>query len=722
MLSVFTLAAMRTVPTDLAGLSEGGVRPKLVDRYGQPLTITFQNHWNVHDRLPLHEIPAVLQGAFILAEDKRFYQHSGIDWLARFNAVLQNVIALEGIRGASTISEQVVRMLHVRKRSIWARWLEGWEARKLEQQVDKASILEFYLNQVPYAAQRRGVQQAARYYFDRDLNTLSEKEMMSLAVLVRAPSRFDLHKSTNRIQGRLNLLIDRAAKNKLIANAQDIKSAELQLRRANDLPEASHFARHVYQGLGSAQMTTTTAKPVVIETTLDSRLQTYANELLNDQLKRFANKNVRNAGMLVVDHINNEVLAWSVGENGQAVDTEYDTILSKRQPGSTLKPFVYAAALRKGWNASTMIEDRPLSEGVGRGVHQYRNYSNKHYGAVSVRNALGNSLNIPAIKAAKYVGLPSLLNTLNGLGLNELDLRSVDYGNGIALGNGESSLYSMARAYAVLARNGFYQDFNLIKNASLAAPKPVFSAELTSLIANILSDDDARSLEFGRGGNLHFPVQTAIKTGTSNDYRDAWIFGFNHRYLVGVWMGNLNNEPMLGITGSKGPALIMRSMFAELNKHGPTQPLYLSPRLSEQEVCIDDGALSDGRCATRSEYFLPDAANTLKQAEKSRFEKLGEVTATPGMSRGYQLLSPINQTQMAYDPRIPSALQLAEFKLNQNDGVERAEWFINESLVAVNQGEPHLWPIARGEYTLTVRVFSESGNPPTTLSAAYLVK
>ena len=158
----------------------------MLDRRGEPLNATFTNGWNLHDAVPLHEIPPFLRAAFVTAEDKRFFEHAGPDWRARLSAAWTNVKSGRAVRGASTISEQVVRMLHPRPRTVWSRWLEGWEASELERRFTKSEILELYLNQVPYASNRRGVRQAARYYFARDLATLSKKEMLALAVLVRA--------------------------------------------------------------------------------------------------------------------------------------------------------------------------------------------------------------------------------------------------------------------------------------------------------------------------------------------------------------------------------------------------------------------------------------------------------------------------------------------------------------------------------------------------------
>ena len=193
---------------------------QVLDRHNIPLTVTYQNRWNIHDYVALHTIPLFLQQAFVVSEDKRFYEHRGVDWKARCYAFWQNLKALRPVRGASTISEQVIRMWRPRPRTIWSRWLEGCEATRLERAFSKADILEFYLNQVPYSGQRRGVVQAARYYFDRDLDTLNQIEMLALVVLVRAPGRMDLHRGTTEIKGPIRRLAERLLKRGLIDRGQ----------------------------------------------------------------------------------------------------------------------------------------------------------------------------------------------------------------------------------------------------------------------------------------------------------------------------------------------------------------------------------------------------------------------------------------------------------------------------------------------------------------------
>ena len=717
-LTLLTRHHMRPLPSNLDTVYTTTVKPQLLDRNGQALTITYQNEWNSHDLRPLHRIPPRLQQAFILAEDKRFYEHSGIDWIARLNAVWQNLMALDGVRGASTISEQVVRMIHQRPRSIWAKWLEGWEARELESKVDKASILEFYLNQVPYAAQRRGVQQASNYYFDRDISTLNLKEMLALAVLVRAPSYFDLHKSTKRLNGRLEILLDRAHEAGMVDDVSRVKNTDLILAEPTELLNISHFASHIYQHANPNQKQ--------IRTTLDSHYQNVAQKLLNERLAILSKRKVANAGMIVVDHQSDEVLVWAVGETSKDKASDYDTILVQRQPGSTLKPFVYASAMEKGWTAATMIDDSPLTEGVGQGAHSYRNYSNSHYGKLSLRKALGNSLNIPAIKAAQYVGVEPLIDTLNKLGIQNLDLRSVDYGNGIALGNAEISLHSLVGAYSTLARQGVYRPLKTSFDQGKGRERSVFSPQVSSIIGNILSDPNARALEFSRGGTLNLPVQTAVKTGTSNDYRDAWVVGYNHRYVVGIWMGNLDNQAMDEVTGSNGPAFVLRSMFAELNRDSETKPLFLSRTLERREICIESGLEKNTNCSSRSEWFRTNTnisksgISETKQATKRLESSNARIEDQQIETESYLIAHPVDQMLVARDPRIPDHMEALEFKLNITEGFHSVDWLVNNVKVASTNTANYQWPLEAGKHIVQALVYESDSTKPVSTQAVVM--
>lgn len=372
-----------------------------------PLTFSYQNRWNTSDAVPLHEFPEFLQNAFTLSEDKRFFEHYGVDWIARGNALWQRFRYGQSARGASTITEQVVRMIHPRPRSFWSKWIEGLEALSLEMRAGKADILEFYLNQVPYAANRRGVVQASRYYFNRDVNTLGTKEMLALAVLVRAPSKFDLFEGKVQIEESIQRLAETMRSNGKIdeSSLYNLDTYDLALEPSKLPAQAFHFVDYVRGATGSESSWNQSK----VTTTLDGNLQQFVQDLLENRLKSLSSRNITHAAALVVDHKTHEILAWvSVGARcketqNQASGCKIDMVTVPRQPGSALKPFLYASAIEKGWTPATIIDDSPFSDTVGKGIHHFHNYSNTYYGKVTLRTALGNSLNIPAVHTINYV-------------------------------------------------------------------------------------------------------------------------------------------------------------------------------------------------------------------------------------------------------------------------------------------------------------------------------
>ena len=389
-----------------------------------------------------------------------------------------------------------------------------------------------------------------------------------------------------------------------------------------------------------------------------------------------------------------------------------DAVTIPRQPGSTLKPLLYALAFEIGWTAATMVDDSPLSESVGRGLHSYHNYSRIHYGPLRVREALGNSLNIPAVRAIQFVGVDEFLDCLQKLGIGSLQQHPDYYGDGLALGNGEITLRELVQAYAVLARQGIYRPLKYVMadEPRQEENRRIFSAESASLIGNILSDPDARRLEFGNSGLLRFPVQTAVKTGTSSDYRDAWAVGYNYGFTVGVWIGNLDQHATDGIAGATGPALVLRSVMAELNRHEDSRPLYLSPRLVKAEICKDSGLQANGHCASLSEWFVP-----------GYMPKTGTVQAKdPKLT---YLRHPTQGLQLAMDPRISDDQEAFVFRLANMPQSALADWYVDERLVGSTSIGEYLWRLQRGVHSVRVRIWLDgSGQFQDTSEISFIVK
>jgi penicillin-binding protein 1C len=702
MFLVATCLALTPVKKSLHAIQSDAQALQIVDRNGRPLTITYQNRWNVYDHVALHAIPPLLRSAFLISEDKRFFEHGGVDWRARGSALLQNWRSGRAVRGASTITEQVVRMINPRPRSLWSKWIEGLEAALLERTASKAEILEFYLNQVPFASNRRGVVQAARYYFSRDLSTLNDKEMLALAVLARAPSSYDLYKDSGRITGAIGRLAAALAGQGLMPPDQAARiAARPFVLSSPTLPvNAEHFAAYVRAHAGGTG---------TIHSTLDAGLQAAVQGIIDERVQALRHKNLHNAAALVADYTTGEILAWVVAGAGrpETPGGMIDALTVPRQPGSAQKPLLYALALDSGWTAATMIDDAPLAEAVGTGLHNFRNYSNIHYGRLPLREALANSLNIPALLTIRHVGTQKYLDALHRLGFESLDRGAEVYDEGLALGNGEVTLLELVQGFAAIANRGLYRPFRFYADdAGRAGARRIWSEEAASLIGNILSDSYARRLEFGNNSVLNLPMQTAAKTGTSTDYRDAWTVGYNHRYVVGIWMGNLDHGATDGITGAGGPALAFRSIFSVLNRNADSQPLWLSPRLSQADVCIESPH-DPSRCYMRAEYFMPGSGPG--QAGSA---------APPD---GVEIVKPTNGLQIALDPRIPRDHQKLPFTLRGLKPGQAVEWILNGEAIATS-GEQFLWPVARGKYRLQARITQNGTGVLTTAEISYIVK
>jgi penicillin-binding protein 1C len=593
-------------------------------------------------------------------------------------------------------------MLHPRPRTVWSKWLEGFEATSLERHVSKAEILEFYLNQVPYAAQRRGVAQAAHYYFNRDLSTLSLKEVLALVVLARAPSAYDLYAATQDLTGRIVRLGE--ALHLPQRDLDELRSTSISVERASALVNASHFIQYV-RGASPSQVQ---ADRSILQTTLDASLQRRAQGLLDTRIKGLAGRHVRNGALLVADHTSGEILAWVVGgaDDEKTPAGRIDAVTVPRQPGSALKPFLYARALDAGWTPATVIQDAPLTAAVGNGLHRFNNYSHAYYGSVTLRQALGNSLNIPAIHTIEFVGVSQYLEMLRALGFESLTRAASVYDEGLALGDGEVTLLELVRGYAALASRGVYAPLTVLKEGDRGVQRRVVSEEAASLVGNILSDPWARNLEFGIGSVLNFPMQTAVKTGTSTDYHDAWAIGYNDRYVVGIWMGNLDHSPMDGVTGSTGPALTLRAVFKELSTHRTTSPLFLSPKLERRDLCVP--APGGSGCISRSEYFMLGSAAP---------------APSPVVSRGrISLLQPTAGLHLAIDPRVPREKQAFEFILSGVEPSMQVEWVLDGASLARSAGGRYLWHLTRGGHTLEAVVWLEQERVGRSERVEFLVR
>ena len=513
---------------------------RIEDRNGYLLTEFLSSRETITRWIALEDISPWLVKAAVAAEDKRFYSHQGVDILAVFRAVVQNVTAGQVISGASTITMQLVRILEPGPRTLNRKIVEAFKALRLELSHDKKEILEQYLNRVPCGNLVYGVSAAARLYLDKSAANLSPAEAAFLASLPQAPGALNPFRRRDRALARRSLIINRMEALNFLSpeEAGRARVEPLVLASLARNFSAPHFVTHIRSLLPSPA-------PEIVRTTLNLDLQTKIEQLVGRVIAQGKIKDINQAAVLVMDHETREILAW-VGSADffDPREGQNDGVKALRQPGSAIKPFTYAAAFDSGLNPATMIDDSPVDYGLDRGVYSPANYDEQFHGPVSLRTALASSLNVPAVKLLDKVGLPRVHALMKQAGLNTLDREPDYYGLGLTLGSGEVNLLSLANAYATLASGGEYRPPVFFLNPERGGrdneqPRQVFSPQAAYLVTNILSDDPARLIGFGRDSLLSLPFPAAAKTGTSKNFRDNWTVGYTSRVVVAVWGGQL---------------------------------------------------------------------------------------------------------------------------------------------------------------------------------------
>lgn len=548
---------------------------KIYDRTGQILL------YDVHSDIkrtvvPFEEISRHIKNATVAIEDAEFYQHRGIRPLSFMRAVLANLQTGSFGQGGSTITQQVVKnaLLTVDKKV--SRKIKEWILSvKLERALSKDAILSHYLNETPYGGNMYGVEQASKTFFNKKANEVTLAEAAYLAALPQAPSYYSPY-GNNRgaLEERKGLVLMKMLENGFI-NQEEYDQAMTEVVTFQ-LPgdygiKAPHFVIFVKEYLEQRYGTDTVENGgLTVITTLDYNLQIKAEELAKKYaLQNKTSFNAENVGIIAVDPKNGDILAM-VGSRDyfdKEIDGNFNITLARRQPGSSFKPFVYATAFKKGYLPETVVFDAktefsthcnpdgtPIVLGQEALCYMPENYDHTYRGPVSLRNALAQSINIPAIKALYLAGLQDSLETARDFGITSLgDINR--YGLTLVLGGGEVSLLELTSAYGVFANNGTRNPYRTILSISDTngaiieqahpSPRTVIDPVIAQRVSDVLSDNTARAPAFGERSHLYIPERdVAVKTGTTNDYRDAWIVGYSPNIAIGAWAGNNDNSPM----------------------------------------------------------------------------------------------------------------------------------------------------------------------------------
>ncbi|MDO9315982.1 MAG: penicillin-binding protein 1C [Burkholderiaceae bacterium] len=657
----------------------------LLDRHGTPIqTLRTDSSVRRLPWLPLSEMSPALLHAIVFSEDRHFHEHSGVDWGALASSAWANAWNTR-TRGASTLTMQLAGLLDARLerpvggRSVTQKLGQIVRARELEARWSKAQILEAYLNSVPWRGELVGINALSQTLFGKRASGLDTHEAAVAAALVRGPNASAAvvtQRSCGVLQAQgmsctgLSALVELA----LVRRGGPVLGEQL----------APHAARYALSSVRKP--------PATLRSTLDASTQRVANAALRQQLVELSGRQVEDGAVLVLDNASGEVLAW-VGSSGDLSDAaQVDGVLARRQPGSTLKPFVYGLAFEQRLiTPASLLDDSPAQLATATGLYLPQNYDRTFKGWVSARTALASSLNVPAVRVGAMLGADALWARLNAFGF-ELPESGGYYGDSLALGSADVTLLALTNAYRALANGGVLSPVTLRRTlrasagapAARAAPKRVASAAATYLVTDILSDNNARVLTFGLDSALALRGPVAVKTGTSKDLRDNWCIGYSDHFTVGVWVGNASGAPMHDVSGVSGAAPVWRTVMQHLHAVVPA-----NRAAAPAGVVVARTRFEGAREPVRDELFLAGTESTRLHPN---------MQATPGsmsMASTFGIRSPREGSLYAIDPDMPPRAQRITFE------GEAGTWVLDGQVVG--RGARWQWAPWPGRHQLTLR-------------------
>lgn len=578
------------------------------DSYNESLILTDRNNivlrevtnssGNYAYWLDFEEIPPFVLDSLVAAEDENFYSHRGVDYRAVIRALWGNIRKLEVHSGASTISMQLARLVKKHKRSLSGKIAQVFTARALEVKLTKEQILTLYINMVPMGSGNSGLEAGAKEYFDTSLNLLSRSQVATLIGIIQGPSLYNPRRNNIGAIKRRDYVLNQ------LLNLGYIDSNSFERAKREELvtydrsvsPIAMHFTDYVifenqtkkFQGLQ--------------KTSLDSDLNSKIEDLLRIHIDKMKKDGITHGSILVLDNRTMDILAmvgspdyWD-GDKGSN-----NGVVTRRQPGSTLKPFTYAKAFELGKNPSDVISDIPVSfVGSDNKLYEPRNYSEEFLGPVTLFDALGRSLNIPAVKLANEIGIDRLLESYRSYGFWSL-IEDIDhYGLGLTLGSGEVSLIELVRSYSIFPNKGWLKDYRYLDSHGYHEGTKVMEESAAYLVTDILSNSNLRLRAFGINNPLLFPYPISIKTGTSNNWKDNWVIGYNKDFTLGVWVGNFSGDPtnqFSGIAGA-GPLFHQVSNLVTYHMNYKQEEIWtdIPDGIVVKEICLTSGHLPNEFC------------------------------------------------------------------------------------------------------------------------------
>ncbi|HBC45080.1 MAG: hypothetical protein UX08_C0010G0037 [Candidatus Collierbacteria bacterium GW2011_GWB1_45_35] len=643
-----------------------GFSTEILDRTGK---VILYDVFTDQDRkfTPLSEVSGFLKQATIAIEDKNFYNHQGFDPLSLFR-IMKNVVLERRLIGGSTLTQQLVKMiLLTNERSVSRKVREFMLALRIEKTFSKDEILQMYLNEAPYGGTAVGVAAASQIYFGKEPMDLSLSESVLLAGLPQSPSRYSPYNGSNNkaYLARSKEVSRRMREDGVITKEMealvDNELEKIQFRgMGSNRIKAPHFVMYIKQLLeekyGSSILETGGLK---VTTSLDWELQQKAEKTVKEEVDKVTSSlNIKNGSSVMLNTSTGEILTM-VGSKDffdTTIDGEVNVSMRLRQPGSSIKPLVYATAFSKNFNPASVLAD-VVTEFPGKDEktpYIPKNYDGKEHGLLHLRDALGSSINIPAVKLLALVGVENVLRQGYRMGLTSLEPTAetmARVGLSMALGGGEVRLLEMTAAYSAFANGGYKvepiailkiednQDKVIFEN-KLVKPERVLDEKVAFLINSILSDNNSRLLTFGPNSYLNMGARAvAVKTGTTNDLRDNWTIGWSRDIIVGVWVGNNNNEKMKNVaSGVSGAAPIWKREMLDGLTFKPDTPFTVPEGVSQIEVDKVSGYPAHDGFGSYKEWFvngsLPNGPDTVHTKVKICKNDPGKLADKVSISQG----------------------------------------------------------------------------------------
>ncbi len=713
-----------SAPIRTADIVQNQLAMQFSDRNGLPLGTLLTRDQEHTAVVPLNQVSPQFIQAILAAEDGSFYQHGALDIKAIIRAIKEAIHAKRIVSGASTITMQLARMLDPVPRNLLGKVQEIWLSWRLTAGMNKDEILSAYINRLPMGGNIYGVEAAARTYFSIPASDLNLAQASLLAAIPNNPTYFSPYEHWERLKQRQQYVLNRMVMDGYItgAIAERISTEKVVFQpRQRGITAAPHFLFWL------ANQITPSKEQSLIRTTINRPLQQFVQTQVQQVITSVATNNVHDAAALVIDNHTGEVLAYvgSPDYFNEAKLGRNDGVQALRQPGSTLKPFVYELALEKGViRPNTILADVPAYYAIpGAKLYSPTDYTETFLGPVRVRVALANSLNVPAVRVLEKVGVQTFLERLHQLGFTHLNQTSEYYGLGLTLGSGEVNLWELARAYVTMARQG--EAIPLLTTLSdsaskncdrpytpINAEKPIcgylFTNSVTwQLITDMLSDTHARATAFGVDSVLNLPFPTAVKTGTSSNFRDTWTVGFTTDYTVATWVGNFNGEPMRQVSGVTGAAPLWNRIMLHLHEH--QEPAAFAPpeNLVQLPICATSGLKPTPECTSVvQEYFYSE--------DKIAYENQHDFNLPPEYDdwlakqpqsnlvfSDLRIVSPHNGDLFLLYPG-QEGQQKLELKLAGTKS-EPVEWWLNNQKLATQSTNSLFWHLRPGSWTLEAR-------------------